>query len=319
VACALLATCLTGCTQASEGAGSLPPAPPKGPADQLVPVVVDTDLGADDLLAVAFLLRSPAVDVQALTIPATGLAQCGTALDVLAGLFEALEVEPVPVACGRTPAGEHGRAFPAAWRTAAAGGWGIEPRAGALTAEDVDATELLARHARRDDGLVVVALGPLTDVADLAREDPEAYGRLAGVHAMAGSVSGPLVDGVAEWNAAADPESLAAVLDGPVPVTVVPEDAVPEGTPAPLRAPVVQRVTQAGALPAWWDLAAVAALVDPALGRADRGGWAVSTDEPGRLLPAPGRADARVYRTLDGDRLEELYAAVFTPASPDGG
>ena len=40
------------------------------------PIVVDTDLGADDVMALLFLLESPAVDVRAITVSGTGLVHC---------------------------------------------------------------------------------------------------------------------------------------------------------------------------------------------------------------------------------------------------
>jgi inosine-uridine nucleoside N-ribohydrolase len=104
-------------------------------------------------------------------------------------------------------------------------GTGIRPVAAAP--DPRDAVALIAEHARVNERLVVVALGPLTNLADLADARPEDYRRLAGVHAMGGSVAGPLADGVAEWNAAADPDALAAVLAAPAPLTLVPEDAIP--------------------------------------------------------------------------------------------
>jgi inosine-uridine nucleoside N-ribohydrolase len=157
---------------------------------------------------------------------------------------------------------------------------------------------------------MVVSLGPLTNLADLARSAPRAYARLAGIHVMAGSVDGPLVDGVAEWNAAADPEAFAAVLAGPAPVTVVPEDAVPDGTPEALDAPVVAPVAAAAALPAWWDLAAAATLVAPDAATVETGRWVLDPAEPGRLRrTADGKV--RLVRSLDADLLETAYRRAF--------
>lgn len=293
---------------AGGGAGGAP-VPARDPGDGTVPVVVDTDLGADDLLALAFLLRSPDVEVRAVTIAATGLVGCDPGADVVAGLFAALAVDPVPVACGRATPGPGGRAFPAAWRTAAAAGSGVAPVRGATV--DRPAADLLAQEAREVGGLVLVAIGPMTNVADLATGHPDAYARLGGIHAMAGSVSGPVLDGVAEWNAAADPEALAAVLASAVPVTLVPEDSVPPGPPvAATDALVVGPVTAAADVPAWWDLAAVAALVAPEAGRAERGGWGLDPSAPGRLSRT-GDGTVTVYRSLRAPTLQAQYARAF--------
>ena len=280
-------------------------------ASDVTRVVVDTDLGGDDLAALTFLLRHPAVEVDGVTIAATGLVGCEAGLRVVAGLLAALEESPVPVGCGRPEAGPAGRRFPPSWREVAEAGTGIRPVATATAPRR--AAELMATRARRTEELVVVALGPLTNVADLAGADPAAYRRLAGVHAMAGSVDGPLVDGVAEWNAAADPESFAAVLAAPAPLTVVPEDAVPEGTPAALRTPVVDQVAATVDYPRWWDLAAVAALVEPGAGTVHWGSWTLDGSEPGRLRHE-GPGPVRVYRSLDMAQLEAAYAETFGAA-----
>jgi hypothetical protein len=308
-----LALCaLGGCAAPYDGDGeaeaAAAPAAAAAPTPDATPVLVDTDLGGDDLVALSFLLRHPSVGVEAVTIAATGLVGCEAGVRVVAGLFAALREPPVPVACGRPTAGPGGRVFPAEWREVAESGTGILPAAGTLV--DGTADELIARRARRTEGLVVVALGPLTNLADLAREHPADYARLAGVHAMAGSVAGPLVDGVAEWNAAADPESLAVVLTAPAPLTLVPEDAVPDGTPSALEAPVVSKVRATIDYPRWWDLAAAAALVAPHAGKVEAGGWVLDDSEPGRLRRAAD-GPVRVYRTLDDRVLETAYDEAF--------
>ena len=71
----------------------------------------------------------------------------------------------------------------------------------------------------------------MTEVAATLRDEPEGYGRIDRIVAMTGVVEGPPQDDVAgEWNAAADPDSLAEVLAGPVPVTVVPHEVAPART-----------------------------------------------------------------------------------------
>jgi hypothetical protein len=307
----LAVSVLAGCAAPVDDDGELLPAAAPHPAPtqlpDATPLVVDTDLGGDDLVALAFLLRHPTVDVQAVTIAATGLVGCEDGVRVVAGLFEALGEPAVPVGCGRPTPGPGGRAFPAAWREAAASGTGIRP---ADAAPAVDAVDLLAERARASESLVVVGLGPLTNLADLADARPEDYRRLAGVHAMAGSVQGPPVDGVAEWNAAADPDALAIVLTAPAPVTLVPEDAVPEGTPDVVHGPVVGGVAAVVDYPRWWDLATAAALVAPAAGEVEAGSWALDDAQPGRLRQ-DGPGPVRVYRTLDMTALETAYDTGF--------
>jgi hypothetical protein len=292
--------------------GPMAPAAAKRP--DAVPVVVDTDLAPDDLAALALLVRHPGVRVVAVTVPTTGELDCrGTGL--LGDFFEALEVQAPPVACGTTPRGEDGVMFPPDWGAGALMSSGL-PRDGSpshLTPVRAPAAELIARLARRHDDLQVVALAPLTEVAAVLREHPSAYARIDGITAMAGSVDSPShADGVAEWNAGADPVPFAEVLAGPVPVTVVPDDPVPLGAPDGLAGPVVGGLGRVAGFesPRYWDLATAGTfVVGPAA--SESGTWTVdTTDDRGRLRRT-GDGPVQVVTALDDTALDEVYRSVL--------
>ena len=112
---ALLLGCiaLAGCAAPTDGDGEVPTSlTPAVEATSATQVVVDTDLGGDDLVALAFLLRHPQVHVDAITIAATGLVGCDPGVDLVADLLTALGEEPVDVACGRAGPGRDGLALP---------------------------------------------------------------------------------------------------------------------------------------------------------------------------------------------------------------
>jgi Inosine-uridine preferring nucleoside hydrolase len=311
----LVGAALVACTPSYDddgdaGEGELATAPAKSPDARRT--VVDTDLGGEDLVALAFLLRHPAVRVEAVTIAAAGLVRCDPGVDIVADLFTALEAEPVPIACGRAAAELGPTVFPETWREASAAGLGLERSPSTQSAVPESAPDLIGQLALEHEKLVVVALGPLTNLADLAAESPQAYGRLGGVHALAGSVDGPVVDGLAELNAAADLEAFDVVLAGAAPVTLVAVDAVPEGTPVALHhAPVAGRfaVTVGPDLP-WWDLAAAVAFVAPQAVELDKGDWAPEPAVPGRLVRS-GDGSVRVAVDLDPSVIEAETASVF--------
>lgn len=296
--------------------GSLTPAQPAS-ADA-VPVVVDSDLAPDDLAAIAYLLRHPDVEVLALTVPTTGMVTCGGGVDLLADFFEAIEEDPVPVACGDTDRGPHGVPFPVPWATGSMTHSGLD-RAGAGPLPPVvrvDAATHLARLADRVDGLHVVALGPLTEVAEVQRRHPASYARIAGVTSMAGIVEDTSHDtalGVGEWNAAADVDAFAEVLAGDVPLTIVPDDPVPPGRPDGLAAPVVSGLglDPQFTSPAFWDLATAGMFTTPEAATLETGAWEVDVeDDRGRLVRV-GEGPVRVVTELDTGLLDEAYAAVF--------
>jgi len=306
---ALATLALTGCAAPYDddgeygGAGSL--ADPAAPNDDATPIVVDTDLAGDDLVALAYLLRRPDVRVVAVTVAGTGLVGCDPGADLVADLVHALGEGWVQVACGRE---DPAREWPVAWVTRAEQARGLPRLDTTFLPVSEPAPLLLAKLARSLDGLDVVALGPLTNLADLAERWPDAYERLGQIYSMAGAVDVPSVDGVAEWNAAADPAALAAVLAGPVPVTLVPDDPIPAGTPAALSAPVIGGIVSANPVPKWWDTTTAAAYTEPSLASGTRGTWTV--DDTGRLTRT-GRGPVIVVTAVDPTALEATLAAAF--------
>jgi inosine-uridine nucleoside N-ribohydrolase len=294
-------------------AGPVASAAPKSP--DAVPVVVDTDLAPDDLAALALLLRHPEVDVVAVTIPTTGELDCrGTGL--LGDLFEALGTTPPPVACGTTPRGEEGIQFPPEWGAGSLTSSGL-PRDGTpgeLNTVRAASHDLIARLAREHDGLHVVALAPLTDIAAVLREHPDDYARLAGITAMNGNVDHEShADGVAEWNAGADPVPFAEVVAGTVPVTIVPDDPIPLGAPDGLAGPVVGGLGRVSGFesPAYWDLATAGVFVAPDAATTESGTWSVDVSDDRGRLRRTGDGSVRVVTRLDAAALDEVYRSVF--------
>jgi hypothetical protein len=313
---------LTACAPAASDADGEqivpgPMAPARAKSASPTPVVVDSDLAPDDLAAIAYLLRHPEVDVLAISVPTTGMVTCGGGVDLLADFFEAIDAEPVPVTCGDTARGPRGVPFPRTWATGAMTYSGLD-RSGAGPLPPVtraDAAAYVARLADRVRGLHVVALGPLTELAEVQRRYPESYARLAGVTSMAGIVESSSQDaalGVGEWNAAADVDAFTAVVAGDVPLTILPDDPVEPGRPDGLTAPVVGGLGLDTRFPspAFWDLPTAAVFTTPATATVETGTWTVDLEDRGRLRRT-GDGPVSVVTQLDSDALDEAYAAVF--------
>jgi len=208
-----------------------PSATPPGPA----PIVIDTDMGADDTMALPFLLREPTVDVLAVTVVGTGLVHCGGGLQVVTGILATLGIEDVPVTCGRTEplAGTH--AFPADWRAAADAGFDLALERRSVSAPRQTAPDLIRSVAdAAAQPITIVTLGPLTNVAEALQGDPSLAKRIERIVAMAGAVDTPgnvslgAQDApplAAEWNVYADPAAADIVFRSGVPITLVPLDA----------------------------------------------------------------------------------------------
>ena len=224
-------------------------APATDAAGDRIPLLIDTDVAPDDLVAIAFLLASPKVDIEAITVAGTGEAHCGPGVDVVLRLLERLEAPPIDVACGReTPmAGDH--AFPDAWREGVDAGSGVELPATSRQPFAGDAVRLIDETAARVDGLRVLTLGPMTNVADALERDPDLASRLESVYAMGGALevpgnvafAGPADNAVAEWNIYVDPTAAQTVIDSGVPMRLVSLDGTSH---VPVTPEYAQRVRQ---------------------------------------------------------------------------
>lgn len=231
------------------------PSAPAPPAS--VKLVVDTDAAPDDLVAIAFLVASPSVEIAAITVTGAGEVRCDPGLRIVLGLLDRLGAPDIPVACGpETPtAGDH--AFPPGFRENAERAAGLElPES---TREPAgDAVTLLADVFAEDAGIRLLALGPLTNVAIALEADPSLASRIDSIWIMGGAVDVPgNVAGspnfesdntAAEWNIYVDPAALATVLAAGAHVRLVSLDGTNQ---VPVRPEFASEVIAArGASPA---------------------------------------------------------------------
>jgi pyrimidine-specific ribonucleoside hydrolase len=228
---AIAAALLAGCLGETPTPGPLATGEP---APDRRPVIIDTDVGLDDFGAMLVLLRDPALDVRAITIVGTGLARCQGGRLVVRYLIDELGVSDLPFGCGRTTGGEDARPFPDEWRRAADTGYGLDITPTVESGTPRYAVDVLVEAvASSPSAPTVVTLGPLTNLEDAFAADPTLPDRIAGIHAMLGTVDAPgnvTIDDVTEadpyeWNAFADPSAVAAVFDTDVPIDIVPLDA----------------------------------------------------------------------------------------------
>lgn len=82
----------------------------------------------------------------------------------------------------------------------------------------LDAVGFLIDTIRNEEGLWLVAVGPLTNVALALRQAPDIAKRLAGISFMGGSATSGNHSAVAEFNILVDPEAASVVLGSGVPL-----------------------------------------------------------------------------------------------------
>jgi inosine-uridine nucleoside N-ribohydrolase len=183
-------------------------------------IIIDTDPGIDDAMAIFLALRSPELKVEAIT-PVAGNVPLDLTLPNALRLVEIAGRTDIPVAAGAS--------HPLVRRLATAGHvHGVNGLAGVDFPEPKTkpvhetAPELVRRIVRENPGeITIVAVGPLTNVALALRADPELASMIPAIVIMGGSLSGGNMTPAAEFNFYVDPEAARIVFDAGIPLTMV--------------------------------------------------------------------------------------------------
>lgn len=187
-------------------------------------VVIDTDPGIDDAVAILLALQSAEFDIRGITTVAGNIGIATTTRN--AGRILALAGRSdIPVLTGASgPLSRKGFDVAEIHGDDGLGGVPFPEPAGPPAA---DAVNWLARLLDENDAgtIDILALGPLTNIARLVLDRPSSARRIGRVIAMGGAVHergnvGPR----SEFNMAADPEAAAIVLRAGLDLTLIPLD-----------------------------------------------------------------------------------------------
>ncbi|HUS78749.1 MAG TPA: nucleoside hydrolase [Patescibacteria group bacterium] len=188
-------------------------------------IIIDTDPGVDDALAIMLAFSSPELKVEAVTTVSGNVSVEKGTLNALK-LLEFLGVEGVPVCVGASKpllreahdaSGFHGES---GLRDAEL----PEPR---MNADPRNAVEVILEKADElSDELILVPIGPLTNVAAAYLADPNLMGRIGGIVIMGGAFNlTPYgignANAVAEFNVWHDPEAAKIVFDSGTPIVAI--------------------------------------------------------------------------------------------------
>lgn len=309
--------------------------------DVKIPILLDVDMAMDDITALFYLLQHPTVDLRAITVNGVAFAHCDAGVRNTLGLLELARAPEIPVACGRDESYPGGTPAPAEWRTSADNLYGAQVMSRGRTPDERTAAELLADTIRAaPGGLVVIALGPLTNLAEAFQADPTLAGQIKALVIMGGALNVPgnvaLEDGsitnqFAEWNFFADPVAADIVLASGAPITLVPLDATND---VPFTRGFYQQLKVNHATrPAvftynlmylnqwwldggmyWWDTVTVAAALDNSLLTWREARLDVITEnglETGRVVDVADGSPVQVAVAADARRFEALLLALL--------
>jgi len=182
-------------------------------------IIIDTDPGTDDAIALLLAFHSPEVQVQAITVVAGNVP-------VDMGLENALKVASlvgrcdVPIARGATRPLIEPPATGLFWN--GPGGMGgaqlPPPTCHAIPAFAPDLLiEMIHKYPHQ---ITLVPIGPLTNIALAVRKDPTIAPLVKQVILMGGGITGGNVNAVAEYNIHSDPEAADIVFNAGWPITM---------------------------------------------------------------------------------------------------
>ena len=185
-----------------------------------VKVILDTDPGVDDAIAILMALAWPELELVGITTVGGNVHLARGTRNALA-LLEYAGRQTVPVARGAArPC--RGR-FPYAYAFHGPGGLSRRLSQPRMHSVDIGAAEFMAAKLGGDPGqITLVALGPLTNLACLLKRHPGALDLAGSLVVMGGAADGSgNVTSHAEFNFYSDPVAAHAVLSSGVPLTLV--------------------------------------------------------------------------------------------------
>ncbi len=183
-------------------------------------IIIDTDPGTDDALAILLALNSPELDVKAITVvPGNVTAR--------QGLQNALQVVSLAGRCDIPVAG--GAQHPLTQKLVTAEFWhgrnglaNIELPPPQCAADPRFGPDLIIAAVHQyPHQITLVAIGPETNLALAVSKDPSLASLVKEVIVMGGSLSGGNVNAAAEANIYGDPEAAQIVFKAGWPLTMV--------------------------------------------------------------------------------------------------
>ncbi len=186
-------------------------------------VIIDTDPGVDDAMAILLAVNSPELKVEALTVVPGNV-------DGRQGLDNALKIASLAGRCDLIVAG--GAQHPLNQKLITAQYWhgpnglaGVELPPSKCKADSRFGPDVIVELVHKyPHEITLIPVGPLTNIALAVSRDPSIVPLVKNIVIMGGSITGGNVNGAAEANIYGDPEAAAIVFNAGWMVTMIGSD-----------------------------------------------------------------------------------------------
>jgi purine nucleosidase len=206
-------------------------------------VILDVDTSGDDLMAVLYFLGQTEIDVKAITI-VHGVSNVDEGAEIVLRLLTLTGHTNIPVAKGAKVPLEGKNAFPVKWQPEVDRPFGLELPAHSQPVSSLTAAEMITDLIKTYRGNIsIMALGPLTNIAEAFNKDPSLVEDVTcifvsdGAVYVKGSISPeyPAINNsVSGWNLWVDARAANIVFGSGAKITLVPLDLTAMNSPNPI-------------------------------------------------------------------------------------
>src|SRR4051812_12844961 len=184
-----------------------------------VPIILDTDPGHDDAIALLLALASPELEVLGVTTVSGNQTLDKTTTNALK-ILEFVDRTDIPVhaGCPRPLVREQ---WAAGYVHGESGLDGPDLPPPTTEPADGHAIDFIARTVEEQGGVVLVPVGPLTNIGLLLARYPGIEERIARIVLMGGAIAEGNVTPAAEFNIWADPEAAHRIFTSGIDVTMI--------------------------------------------------------------------------------------------------
>lgn len=194
-------------------------------------ILIDTDAAFDDDMAIAYLLKEPHLEVNAITVSADKVGDCEAGLKNIDSILSLMNIRHVEVGCGKEKTLKGNHHFPEVWSRSSRITKNFEVMSNKHHPKS--AVQIIKEVASEaEQPIDIVALGPLTNIASAIKMYPSIIKKIRMIYIMGGAVYvpgnlqylDPNLNKTAEWNIYVDPYAAKIIFRSGVAITLIPLD-----------------------------------------------------------------------------------------------
>lgn len=185
------------------------------------PIIIDTDPGIDDAVAIAVALFDPSLEVKLITTVGGNVSLDKVTKNVLK-LLRFWNISNVPVAMGaKAPLFRKVKDASSVHGESGMDGYDFEPGDESLLLKENAVVAMYNTLMKSDKKITLIPIGPLTNIALLLKVFPEVTEKIEEIILMGGSTGRGNFGVLSEFNVGIDPEAAKIVFKSGVKITMV--------------------------------------------------------------------------------------------------